>query len=111
MSSKIVVILSSSEAGKIRTGMLYAMNALKNEWLDDVKVFVFGPAEQLLLTDPELQKAVKEFALMDEKVVACKGIADRDGISEAIEKQGVEVEYIGKVISDLIKDGYTPMVW
>ena len=105
------IIRRSSDAGKVRTGAMYAMNALKNGWMEDVKIFVFGPAEHLLLNDPDLQRAVKEYQQMDEKIIACKAIADRDGITDGIAKQGVSVEYVGKMISDLIKDGYVPMVW
>jgi hypothetical protein len=48
---------------------------------------------------------------MEETAVACKFIAQRDGTDERIAALGVQVEYVGKMISDLIKDGYVPMVW
>jgi hypothetical protein len=54
---------------------------------------------------------LKEFQLMEESVVACRFIADRDGTSQGIAALGVRVEFVGKMISDLIKYGYTPMVW
>ena len=38
-------------------------------------------------------------------------ISDRDGISEKIEALGVNVDYVGTIISNLIKDGYVPMVF
>jgi hypothetical protein len=111
MSDKIVVIISTSEASKARTGAMFAINALKHGWLEEVKVFIFGPAEELLLRDVELQEMLKAYQLMEETPVACKFIADRDGVSQGIAALGVRVEYVGKMISDLIKDGYTPMVW
>lgn len=111
MSNKIVAIISSGEAGKARTGARYATNALKQGWLEDVKLFIFGPAEQLLLKDVELQKMLQEYQQLQETVVACKFIAERDGLSEGIAALGIQVEFVGKMISDLIKDGYTPMVW
>jgi hypothetical protein len=111
MSDKIIAIISTSEAGKARTGAMFAVNALKNGWLEDVKLFVFGPAEELLLRDAELQGMLKEYQLMEETAVACKFIAERDGLSPGIAALGVRVEFVGKMISDLIKDGYVPMVW
>lgn len=111
MSNKIIAIISTGEAGKARTGFAFALNALKKEWLEDVKIFVFGPAEELLLRDAELQNMLKEYQLMEGTVVACKAIAERDGISARIAALGVPVEFVGKLISDLIKDDYTPMVW
>ena len=111
MSDKIIAIISSSDSEKARIGLAFAMNALKNDWLADVKIFVFGPAEALLSKDADIQGILKEVFLMECKVVACKAVADRYGISEEISALGVTVEYVGKMISDLTKDGYLPMVW
>jgi hypothetical protein len=111
MSDKIIAIISTNETGKARTGIMFATNALKHGWLEDVKLFVFGPAEELLLRDAEMQGMLKEYQLMEETVVACRFIADRDGISPEIAALGVRVDYVGKMIADLIKDGYAPMVW
>ena len=111
MSDKIIAIISSNDEGKCRTGLAYAMNALKNEWMADVKIYIFGPAEVLVTKHEELQALLREFQLMDGQVVACKAIADRYEVSDKISELGVEVEYIGKMVSDSIKEGYTPMVW
>ena len=40
-----------------------------------------------------------------------KVLADRDGTDAGLNELGVEVSYVGEMISQLIKDGYTPMVW
>ncbi len=64
-----------------------------------------------MLRDAEMQRMLKEYQQMEETAVACKFIADRDGTSQKIAALGVRVEFVGKMISDLIKDGYTPMVW
>jgi hypothetical protein len=111
MSDKIIAIISTGEAAKARTGLRFAINALKQDWLEDVKIFVFGPAEALLVKDAEMQAALKEYRLMEETAVACKFVADRDGISQEITALGVRVDFVGKMISNLIKEGYTPMVW
>ena len=111
MANKIVVIISSSDAGKARTGAMYAINALKNGWMEDVKIILFGPAQDLLLVDAELQHYIKEYQTMEETAVACKYISDRDKKSEELSAMGIKVEYVGKMISDLIHDGYLPMVW
>ena len=111
ISFTIIAIISTSDAGKARTGAMFAINALKHGWLEEVKLFIFGPAEQLLLKDAELQNMLKEYQLMEETAVACKFIADRDALSQEIATLGVRVDFVGKMISDLIKNGYVPMVW
>ncbi len=110
MVSKVLVILSTGEKEKAYTGIMYATNAQKNKWLDEVKVIFFGPFEDLLCADEE----VADFAsqLLDfETPIACKRLSDNAGISDRLKEMGYNVEYVGKIISDFIKEGYVPMVF
>ncbi len=108
--NRILVIISSAEREKVLTALMYARNTKKYEWLDDVKVIFFGPAERLLVDDSEV--AAESAGLADDmEPLACKFLADRDGLTESIESMGIEVDYVGAKIADLIKKGYTPMVW
>ena len=110
MSSKVLIVISTAEKDKAMTGMLYALNAQKNGWLEDVKVFFFGPFENLVSEDEDVLDAalqLKEF----QTPIACKFLSDRDGASEKLAEYGFEVEYIGSMISNYIKQGYIPMVF
>ena len=111
MHNKIVVIISTADAGKARTGAMYAINALKHGWMEEVKIIFFGPAQDLLLTDAKLQQAITEYQEIEKTVVACKFISDRDEKSEQLSEIGIQVEYVGEMISDYIHEGYVPMVW
>jgi len=110
MSSKLLVIIATGEKEKALTGLMYASRTLSEGWMDEVKIIFFGPSERLLIADDLMAKNAKELGSV-EKPIACKFISDRDGISEKIEALGVKVEYVGTIISDLIKDGYVPMVF
>jgi hypothetical protein len=110
MSSKLLVIIATREKEKALTGLMYARNAMKRSWLEDVKVVFFGPSERLIVQDEQVADEVKDIALLGE-TFACKAISDMEGFSEEVEKLGVKVEYVGSVISNLIKEGYLPMVW
>ncbi|MDA3938723.1 MAG: hypothetical protein PF693_05375 [Spirochaetia bacterium] len=111
MSDKVVVIISTSEAEKARTGMMYAVNAVLNNWMADVKLIFFGPAQELLLEDIVMKDFLIQFQQAEGKAVSCKFIVDRDEIDKETSALGVKSEYVGSMISDLIKDGYIPMVW
>ena len=111
MVGKLVVIISTSDPAKARTGAMYAINALKFGWMEEVRIFFFGPAQDLLLEDAELRKYVEEYKAMEETPIACKYISERDNKSDRICELGIKVEYVGKMISDLINEGYVPMVW
>jgi len=110
MPSKVMVIVSTAEKDKALTGIMYAVNAQKNKWLDDLKVIFFGPFENLLCEDEEVAQAASR--LLDyETPIACKFLSDRDGISDKLEEMGVNVDYVGSLISGYIEEGYTPMVF
>ena len=110
MSSKLLVIVPTSDNEKARTVLIFANNVMKRGYLDDVKVVYFGPSEKLVVEDPFISDQAQEIAEAGGSI-ACKFISDRDGVSEKFEKLGVQVEYVAGIISDLLKDGYTPMVW
>ena len=111
MSDKILVIISTAEQDKANAGAMYALNALKHSWMSDVKLFLFGPAENLVLEDPDFEDLIRQFIALDRTPVACKFLADRSGKSSALEDLGVEVQNVGPLISDAIKSGYVPLVW
>jgi len=108
--AKVMVIVSTAEKDKALTGIMYAVNAQKYKWIEDLKVIFFGPFENLLCEDEEVAAAASR--LLDyETPIACKFLSDRDGISEKLEKIGVNVDYVGALISGYIAEGYVPMVF
>jgi hypothetical protein len=110
MASKVMVIVSTAEKEKALTGIMYAVNAQKNKWVDDLKVFFFGPFENLMCEDEEVAQAASRL-LEYETPIACKFLSDRDGISGNLEKMGVNVDNVGSLISGYIEEGYIPMVF
>lgn len=110
MGSKLLVIIATGEKEKALAGLMYARNAMKRGWMEDVKVVFFGPSERLIVQDEQVADEVKDLALIGESF-ACKAISDRENLSAEVEKLGVKVEYVGSIISNLIKEGYLPMVW
>lgn len=111
MSDKVVVIISTSEVEKAKTGMMYAVNAVLNKWMEDVKLVIFGPAEELLLKNIEFKDFLIQFQEAGGSPMACRFIAERDEIDKKLTALGVNVEYVGSIISGLIKEGYVPLIW
>jgi len=110
MASKVMVIVSTGEKNKALTGIMYAVNAQKNKWVEDLKVIFFGPFENLLCEDEAVAQAASR--LLDyETPIACKFLSDRDGISEKLENMGINVDYVGAMISGYIEKGYIPLVF
>ena len=110
MDKKVLIILSTAEKDKAMTGILFATNALKNEWLSEVKLCFFGPFEKLLAEDEEVQGYVAELA-EQQPPVACKFVSDNNGVTEKLSLLGIDTQYVGKLVSDYLNEGYVPMVF
>jgi len=110
MSSKVLIIISTGEEEKALTGLTYASKTIKEGWLDEVQVLFFGPSERLLIENEEIARMAKELTAV-QRPIACKFIADRDGIADEIVDLGLKVVYVGTIIAGFIKQGYIPMVF
>ena len=111
MHDRVIVIIATAEAAKARTGAMYALNAMKHGWLEDVKLVLFGPAENLFLEDEDFQDLVRQFMDVAKTPLACRFLSDRDGTSERLGDLGLDVQFVGAPISEAIREGYLPMVW
>ncbi|MHA2042669.1 MAG: hypothetical protein ACW975_12490 [Candidatus Thorarchaeota archaeon] len=95
MSSKLLVIIATSDREKALTAMMYTANAIRYKWI---------------VEDAEVAARAEEVSELCE-TVACKFLSDRDETSEQTAELGIKVDYVGALISGLIKEGFTPMVW
>jgi hypothetical protein len=101
MTEKLLIIIASGDREKVLTALMYAKNNIKYGWI---------PSENLLVSDSDVTSSAMELANLSQPL-ACQLLSDRDNISERIERMGVEVDYVGTIIADFLRDGYTPMVW
>jgi hypothetical protein len=112
MATKAFVILGSGDREvALEVGLVYPLNAAKNKWMDEVKVIIFGPSEKVAAYDKEVQDRIKELRNLGVEVLACKWCADRMNITSELEKAGIKVEYVGTVISQLLKDGWASLTF
>ena len=111
MADRVLVVIGTGERAKAQAGEMYAVNALRHGWLEDVKLVFFGPAEALLLDDEDLQEFVREYHRLEDRAVACRFLSDREGTSADLADLGLDVAYVGPLVSQLIREGYVPMVW
>ncbi|MCE4604396.1 MAG: hypothetical protein F7B20_05480 [Aeropyrum sp.] len=109
--SKALVIVSSGDKGKALTGIMWATNALKHRWVDEVRLILFGPVEELVANgDEDLLKALSGFASVGGEPLACRRVAEVGGYLDRIEGR-VRTEYVGSIIARLIDEGFVPLVF
>jgi hypothetical protein len=84
---------------------MYAYNAQKNEWWDQVTLLVWGPSAKLTSEDAEIQESLQKMKEEGVELLACKGCADQYGVSDKLEEIGITVQYTGTYLTDYIKSG------
>ena len=111
MNDRLALILASGDPQVLEMGLMYARNAAKHGWMTDVKVFLFGPPETQVATDPALRESVVTMVGEGLVPVACKYCSDKYDVTDLLKALGCKVDYVGAPISESIKAGYVPMVW
>lgn len=105
-SEKLVVLWTSGDREvALKMVFMYTYNAKANGWWEDITLVVWGPSAKLLTEDGELQDYMHRIMEAGVIVKACKGCSDQYGVSEKLEELGITVMYIGKELTDYIKEG------
>jgi hypothetical protein len=84
---------------------MYAFNAKKHKWWDEITVVIWGASARLAGNDELVQLKIKEMVDEGVKVEACKACADDLGVSAKLESLGVEVKYWGQPLTKILKSG------
>ena len=83
---------------------MYAGNAKRNRWWDEVTLIIWGATAKLCAENDYILHSVKNLMESGVVVKACKACADELGATAALESIGVDVCYMGMPLTDIIKD-------
>jgi hypothetical protein len=102
--SRLAVLWTSGDPEvALNVAFMYTHNARARGWFDEVTLIVWGPSARLLAENEELQARVREMGDAGVEFVACKACADGYGVSEALERLGIEVKYMGVPLTEMLK--------
>lgn len=102
--SRLAVLWTSGDRDvALKMVFMYTLNAKTRAWFDEVQLIVWGPSSKLLSVDQELQAEVATMNEAGVGLVACKACADSYGVSEKLEELGVEVRYMGRPLTEMLK--------
>jgi hypothetical protein len=106
-NERLAVIWSSGDPEVAhRVCFMYTNNAKKQKWFDDVTLIVWGPSARLLAGDKDLQANVRTMIGDGVKVEACLACTDSYGVTETLRQMGIDVKYMGRPLTDLLKQGW-----
>jgi len=105
--NRLAVIWSSGDpevANKVC--LMYTQNAKRQKWFDEVTLIVWGPSAKLLATNRDLQTTIQSMLKDGVKIQACQACSDSYGVSDELRKLGIEVKYMGRPLTDILKQGW-----
>lgn len=110
--SKIFILWTSGDRDvALKMVFMYTYNAKKQGWFDEVKLVVWGPSSLLLTVDKELQDYLKKMEEEGVILEACKACSDMYSVSDKLTAMGIDVKYMGKPVSEMLKSGWTSMTF
>lgn len=103
-AEKLLFVWTSGDRDvALKMVFMYVSNAKKHGWWDEVHLLVWGPSQQLLTQDEELQRELSEMMERGVRVGACRACADSYPVTDELEALGVDVFYSGQFLTDWIR--------
>ena len=105
---KLVVVWTSGDRDvALKMVFMYTYNASTTRfgWWQDITLVIWGPSAKLLSVDTELQDYVHKMKEAGITLEACKACADMYEVSDELAGLGVDVKYMGDVLTNYIKEG------
>ncbi|MCP4901388.1 MAG: DsrE family protein [bacterium] len=105
---KLVVVWTSGDRDvALKMVFMYTYNASASRfgWWDDITLVVWGPSAKLLSEDKELQEYIAKMKEAGITLEACKACADMYEASGKLTELGIDVKYMGDVLTNYVKEG------
>ena len=83
--------------------LMYALNAKKRGWWENVSVIIWGASAQLVGEHAQIRGGVRDLLEAGVRVSACKACADQLGVTSTLEAAGVEVKYWDEGLTELLR--------
>lgn len=84
---------------------LYAHNAKKLGWIENVQILIWGASQKLISEDKEIQEKIKAMIKDGVEVIACQKCAENLGVKDELLSCEMQVYYTGELLSSWVKEG------
>ena len=102
--SRLAVMWTSGDPDVAhRVCFMYTQKAKRQGGFDEATLIVWGPSARLLAGDKDLQEKIKAMIKGGVKVQACLACSDSYGVTDALREMGIEVKYMGRDLTDILK--------
>lgn len=105
-ADRLVVLWTSGDRDvAMNMVFMYALNAKRSGWWQDITFIVWGPSAKLLCGDAELQAELGEMKKAGIVLEACIACAERYGVTGKLREMGIDVKGMGMPLTEYIKEG------
>ncbi len=105
MSSKVNILWVNDNPLTAHTMVLmYAINAKKQGWFDEVEIIIWGPTAKLVAEDESIQEKIKIAKQEGVVVKACISCANMLGVTEKLKALDLEVDGMGIPLTNILKE-------
>lgn len=84
---------------------MYSTNAIGQGWWKQVNVIVWGGSAKLIAEDTQVQAEIKKMQKAGVSIEACLACSNGYGVTDNLEKLGLDVKYMGEPLTKIIKNG------
>ncbi|MGE4586177.1 MAG: DsrE family protein [Mangrovibacterium sp.] len=106
-NNKLAVIWSSSDPEVAeKVCFMYAQNAKKQGWFEEVVLIIWGPSVSVLAEDDDLKADIRKIIEMGITVEASLSCTQLYGVTSDLEDLDIVVEPMGVPLTGYIKDGW-----
>ena len=110
--SKLAVLWTSGDSEVAHNvAFMYAHNAKRVGWFDEVTLIVWGPSQRNLVGDKRLQEKIKAMQKDGVVVEACIACAMKYGIVEELKALGISVRGMGIPLTNYLKSDWKVLVF
>ena len=106
-SDKLVILWTSDNPSLAETMVfMYAHNAKRNGWFDEVTIIIWGPSAKLAADNEEIQAYIRRMMEDGVKIEVCIACAQMRGVETTLRELGYDVRGMGRPLTDYLKRGY-----
>ena len=104
---KLLIVYTTADVNVFNKMIfIYALYSMKQGWWQQVELLTWGPSNETIANDVEVQQKIKQLQEAGVKVSACKWCAESYGIAEKLTELGIDVKYMGEPLTEMLKSDY-----
>lgn len=82
---------------------MYTLRSKARGWWDNINIIIWGASAQLVASDTQVQTEIMEMINAGVHIEACKDCTDTLEITDVLEKLGIEIKYMGELLTKYIQ--------